>query len=74
MTERIYLSDRARAGRFRAILIVALVRLVEYVSARYACGRDRRLLARHDDRTLRDMGIDRATVEDESSASFWRLR
>jgi len=36
--------------------------------------RDRRQLAGLDDRMLRDIGIDRAAVEDESAISFWRLR
>jgi uncharacterized protein YjiS (DUF1127 family) len=35
---------------------------------------DRRRLARLDDRSLRDIGIERAAVEDESTVSFWRLR
>ncbi|HUN45147.1 MAG TPA: EamA family transporter [Stellaceae bacterium] len=34
----------------------------------------RRPLARLDDRALRDLGLDRAAVDDESTASFWRLR
>jgi uncharacterized protein YjiS (DUF1127 family) len=43
--------------------------------SRWGAGfRDRRLLARLDDRMLRDLGIDRALVDDDSTASFWRLR
>jgi uncharacterized protein YjiS (DUF1127 family) len=51
-----------------------LVRLVEYVIFWDQRRRDRRTLARLDERMLRDIGIDRATVEDDSTASFWRLR
>jgi uncharacterized protein YjiS (DUF1127 family) len=36
--------------------------------------RDRQLLARQDDRMLRDIGIDRATVDRESTTASWRLR
>jgi uncharacterized protein YjiS (DUF1127 family) len=35
--------------------------------------RDRQLLASLDDRSLGDIGIDRAKVEDDSTVSFWRL-
>jgi uncharacterized protein YjiS (DUF1127 family) len=35
---------------------------------------DRRLIASLDDRALRDIGIDRALVDDESTVSFWRRR
>ena len=31
-------------------------------------------LASLDDRALRDIGIDRATVENDSTVSFWRQR
>jgi uncharacterized protein YjiS (DUF1127 family) len=34
--------------------------------------RDRRLLARLDDRALRELGIDRAVVDSESSMPSWR--
>jgi len=36
--------------------------------------RDRRLLASFDDRMLRDIGLDRASVDTESTGSFWRRR
>jgi uncharacterized protein YjiS (DUF1127 family) len=45
-----------------------------YVSAWRARLHDRRLLARLDDCMLRDIGIDRGLVDDDSTASFWRLR
>ncbi len=38
----------------------------------YERSRQRRHLARLDDRLLRDIGIDRATVEMEISKPFWR--
>ena len=67
--------DRAaRAFRVGAILRAALSRLVESVSAWRARARGRRLLASFDDRMLRDIGIDRARVERESSSSFWHCR
>jgi uncharacterized protein YjiS (DUF1127 family) len=36
--------------------------------------RDRERLARLDDRLLRDIGIDRTVVDDDSTSWFWRLR
>jgi uncharacterized protein YjiS (DUF1127 family) len=36
--------------------------------------RDRRLLAGFDDRMLRDIGLDRASLDTESTGSFWRRR
>jgi uncharacterized protein YjiS (DUF1127 family) len=50
-----------------------LVRWAAHFSAWRQRHRDRQL-ARLDDRSLRDIGIDRARVEDESTVSFWRLR
>lgn len=50
---------------------LALVRWVERWHAR---ARDRCLLAGFDERTLRDIGLDRASVDRESTTSFWRLR
>jgi len=63
-----------RSDRLRAILDAALVRLVASVIAWRARVRSRRLLASFDDRMLRDIGIDRARVEKESTSSFWRHR
>ena len=63
-----------RRGRFRVIFVGALARLIKRVVAWRECARSRRLLARRDDRMLRDIGIDRATAEDDSTSSFWRLR
>ena len=62
-----------RAARFRTILGLTLVRLVEQVISWDQRRRDRRLLASLDDRSLRDIGIDRATAESDSTTSFWRL-
>ena len=39
----------------------------------HARARDRRLLASFDERTLRDIGLDRASADRESTTSFWRL-
>jgi uncharacterized protein YjiS (DUF1127 family) len=52
----------------------ALRRAVEAVLSRRRRVRDRRLLARCDARTLRDIGIDPAAVDTESTVSFWRVR
>jgi uncharacterized protein YjiS (DUF1127 family) len=63
-----------RAAHFRAGLGGALVRLVEGILSWDARVRDGQLLARLDDRMLRDIGIDRAAIENDSSTWFWRLR
>ena len=63
-----------RAVGFHAILGRTLIRLVEHVILWDQCRRDHRLLASLDDRSLRDIGIDRATAESDSTTSFWRLR
>jgi len=62
------------AAGFRTILGRTLVRLVEHVISCDQCRRDRRLLASLDDRTLRDIGIRRDSVERDSTSSLWRLR
>jgi uncharacterized protein YjiS (DUF1127 family) len=62
------------AARVRAALGSALVRLVKGILSWDARIRDRQLLARLDDRALRDIGIDRAAVDDDSATGFWRLR
>ena len=64
----------ARAARFRTILGRRLARLVERVIAWDRGYRDRQFLASLDNRQLRDIGIDRATVGSDSAASFWRFR
>jgi len=46
---------------------------LRWIRRERAYGRDRRFLARLDDRLLRDIGLDRATVETEGPA-FWRWR
>jgi uncharacterized protein YjiS (DUF1127 family) len=48
--------------------------VVEFVVVRYRDRRDRQGLARLDDRMLRDIGVERGTVDRDSTASFWRLR
>ena len=63
-----------RAVRLRAGARAALSRLVGSFIAWRVRIRSRRLLASFDDRMLRDIGIDRARVERESSGSFWRCR
>ena len=48
--------------------------LVRWIERWRRRGRDRRTLAGLDDRALRDLGLDRADVETESTQSFWRRR
>jgi uncharacterized protein YjiS (DUF1127 family) len=68
-------ADRVRrTGRLRAVLGGALARLIEYVVSWRDCARSRQHFASVDDRMLRDIGIDRDMVEDDSTSSFWRLR
>jgi len=64
----------ARAARSHTILGRRLGRLVEHVISWHRASRDRQFLAGLDDRQLRDMGIDRATVENDCSPPFWRFR
>jgi drug/metabolite transporter (DMT)-like permease/uncharacterized protein YjiS (DUF1127 family) len=47
---------------------------VRWIERWHALARDRRVLASFDDRMLRDIGLDRASVDTESTRSFWRLR
>jgi len=63
-----------RAARLHTILGRTLARSVEHVISWYQGFRDRQLLASLDDRQLRDIGIDRATVGSDSTTSFWLLR
>ena len=51
----------------------ALRRLGEHLVSWYLGWNDRRQLASLDDRMLRDLGIDRAAVDTESTVSHWRL-
>jgi uncharacterized protein YjiS (DUF1127 family) len=67
-------SRRLDVARFRPILGRTLVRLVEHVISWDQRVRDRQVLASLDDRMRRDIGIDRATAERDSTTSFWRLR
>jgi uncharacterized protein YjiS (DUF1127 family) len=65
------IGSSRRLGRTVAGL---LIRGGEYVVSWNRRVRDRRLLARCDERVLRDIGIDAATVDSESTVSFWRVR
>ena len=47
---------------------------VRWIERWHALARDRRVLASFDERMLRDIGLDRASVDTESTRSFWRLR
>jgi len=54
----------------RMSLTAALERILVWITV----GRTRRMLAALDDRSLRDLGLDRATAAEESSKPFWRSR
>jgi uncharacterized protein YjiS (DUF1127 family) len=49
-------------------------RLVRHVIAWYRNRGAQRILARLNDRELRDIGIDRATINRDSTPAFWRFR
>jgi uncharacterized protein YjiS (DUF1127 family) len=68
-TQRAERAARSRTGVGRLLALC-----VEYVASWYRTRRDRRRLARLDDRMLRDIGLDRNTADRDSTASFWRLR
>jgi uncharacterized protein YjiS (DUF1127 family) len=71
--ERAFEPSR-RAARFSALVGRLLDRLTEGVITWRERVRDRRRLAALDDRMLRDIGVDRGAVQQDSTASFWRLR
>jgi uncharacterized protein YjiS (DUF1127 family) len=48
--------------------------LAERLIDSYRGWRDRQFLAGLDDRQLRDIGIDRATLPRDDATPFWRLR
>ena len=62
---------RFRSGE-RLSLIGMLVRLVDNVAIARERRKQRRALARLDDRLLRDIGLSAADVEGEVSKPFWR--
>lgn len=62
------------SGRFRAVFGLGLSRLLEFIVAANRRSRDRQLLAKMNERSLRDIGIDSTTAEMDSSMSYWRLR
>jgi uncharacterized protein YjiS (DUF1127 family) len=63
-----------RTTRFFIMLAGVPARLGEAVALWRQSSRDRRWLANLDDRMLRDMGLDRDEVEQESPTWFGRLR
>ena len=65
---------RGRAQRVLAALASGLTAGATIIVGWYQGFGDRQLLAGLDDRQLRDMGIDRATVENDHSPPFWRFR
>jgi len=61
----------SRRGKRRWRILVALA---EFTTAWRRHRRDRTLLANLNERELRDLGIDRAMVETDRVAEFWRWR
>lgn len=59
-----------RAAFSRLSLTAAFERILVWITV----GRTRRMLATLDDRSLRDLGLDRATAAEESSKPFWYSR
>ena len=68
------LRPAGRATRFFIMLAGVPARLGEAVALWRQSSRDRHWLANLNDRALRDMGLDRASVENESPTWFGRLR
>jgi uncharacterized protein YjiS (DUF1127 family) len=58
----------------RSFLGRILNRLVSLLASWHRRRRDRRLVASLDDRALRDLGIDRSMVDNDSILPFWRQR
>jgi len=76
--ERPTLFEPAAAPRPNRMCGVPILRrLLRSLSASIGSWRShvlrRRWLAHLDDRTLRDLGLERSAVETESTTSFWRL-
>ena len=57
---------------FSSALRAASRRLLGWLCACHRQRRDRRLLANLDQRLLRDLGLDRATIADDGTQGFWR--
>jgi len=68
------LGPAGRVTRFFIMFAGVLARLGEAVALWRQSSRDRYWLANLNDRALRDMGLDRAAVENESPTWFGRLR
>jgi uncharacterized protein YjiS (DUF1127 family) len=60
--------------RIGATIAGVVIRMIEWLVSWNRSIRDRRLLARCDERMLRDIGIDAGAVDNESTLSFWRGR
>jgi uncharacterized protein YjiS (DUF1127 family) len=74
-TRRILPLGMQASGARRDRILGRLLRpLAAGLRAWTAHGRDRIYLASLDDRQLRDMGLDRRMVADESTTKYWRLR
>jgi uncharacterized protein YjiS (DUF1127 family) len=68
------LKPTGRAARFFTMLAGVPARLAEAVALWRQSSRDRYSLGNLNDRALRDIGLDRASVEKESPTWFGRLR
>jgi uncharacterized protein YjiS (DUF1127 family) len=63
----------ARMTGLDASLGRMLLRAPETLNLWYERSRQRRQLARMDDRLLRDIGVDRASAMEEASKPFWQI-
>ncbi len=63
-----------RTARLRARVLGLLVLLVDGAADWNRRARDTRLLSSFSDDMLRDIGIDRIAVENDSTSSPWRMR
>jgi uncharacterized protein YjiS (DUF1127 family) len=66
-------KSRDRIASLRASFGHLLRRCVARISGWRRHGRDRRSLEHLDDEALRDLGIDRSLIENDSAVPFWRL-
>ena len=58
-------------GRAVALLAGAVAVGIETVMSRAELARSRRQLAQHDERLLRDIGLDRMSARQEASKGYW---
>jgi len=63
----------AASAQFVSFFVRLPRRCLAHISDWRRRGHDRQLLERLDDQALRDLGIDRSIIENESAVPIWRL-